>query len=566
METRITSGGQIKRSVLVVEDEAVNREILGEILKERYSVIFAKDGLEALDLMEQNKGRLSLVLLDLLMPNLDGFGVLERVRADGEFKRLPIIVLTADKAAEIKSLEMGAADFITKPYDMPEVILARVQRIIEFFEDRSVIQAAERDEFTGLYSESFFYEYAGVFDRYNPKKQMDAVVFDIDHFHLVNALYGRSYGDKVLKSLSGFLKSYAEAWNGLAARKKDDIFMLYVPSQKNLDSLKDSLDNALKKDCGSSKVRVRIGFCAQSSEVKVEERFEKARVACNTIRDKYNLSVARYDDESRKKTLFSERLIGDVSDGIEKKQFKVFFQPKFGIQGEKPVLKGAEALVRWEHPEFGLVSPGLFIPLFEDNGLIQIVDKFVWREAASKVRLWKDKYKLSLPVSVNVSRIDIHDLNIEDEIMFIVNHFGLEPKDLHLEITESGYSEDSNRLVEVVRSFRDKGFVIEMDDFGSGYSSLNMHSSLPIDVLKMDMKFVREMQKDEKNFRMVKMIMDIAKFLGVPVVAEGVENEEQYKMLKSSGCDIVQGYYFSKPLPAQDFEAFVKELAQQGDF
>ena len=206
-----------------------------------------------------------------------------------------------------------------------------------------------------------------------------------------------------------------------------------------------------------------------------------------------------------------------------------------------------------------MISPGDFIPLFEENGLIQKVDHFVWKEAADKIRGWKDTIGASVPVSVNVSRIDIYDEGFEARVNSLLKEKNLTPADIYLEITESAYSEDAARLIEAVNHLRDMGFKIEMDDFGSGYSSLNMITTIPIDVLKMDMSFVRNMNKDEKCLKLVELVISIAKFLNVPVVAEGVEDAGQVEALKKMGCDIIQGYYFSKPLPAEEFAALLKK-------
>ncbi|HCM92867.1 MAG TPA: diguanylate cyclase, partial [Lachnospiraceae bacterium] len=203
--------------------------------------------------------------------------------------------------------------------------------------------------------------------------------------------------------------------------------------------------------------------------------------------------------------------------------------------------------------------PGDFIPLFESNGLVQKLDHYVWEEAAAQVARWRDRYDFTLPVSVNVSRIDIYDPDLEDRLLSLLEKNSLTCSDLLLEITESAYSDNASRLIEVVNHLREKGFMIEMDDFGSGYSSLNMLTTIPIDVLKMDMQFVRYMLKDEKSLKLCELVMDISRFLDVPVVAEGVEEQAQYDMLKSMGCQIIQGYYFSRPLPAGEFDALIEK-------
>ena len=213
--------------------------------------------------------------------------------------------------------------------------------------------------------------------------------------------------------------------------------------------------------------------------------------------------------------------------------------------------------MRWKHPELGMVSPGVFIPLLEGHGLIRELDNYVWRETAAQIRAWKERLGRSVPVSVNVSRIDMMDPELADTLCGIVRENGIDFSDLHLEITESAYTEDAKQIVEVVSGLRDTGFLIEMDDFGSGYSSLNMLSALPIDVLKLDMMFIRTAFSGTGNTRMIEIILDISHSLSVPMIAEGVETEEQMLTLKKLGCDIVQGYYFAKPMPAGDFESFL---------
>jgi EAL domain-containing protein (putative c-di-GMP-specific phosphodiesterase class I) len=206
-----------------------------------------------------------------------------------------------------------------------------------------------------------------------------------------------------------------------------------------------------------------------------------------------------------------------------------------------------------------MISPGDFIPLFESNGLIQKLDQYVWEEAAKQVGIWKKEYGVSVPFSVNVSRMDIYFPELKENFVRLLNENGLDSHELMLEITESAYSENAEELISIVEKLRAEGFLIEMDDFGSGYSSLNMITSIPIDALKLDMKFVRNMEKDDKSMKLVELVLDIADFLQVPVIAEGVETENQLKLLKERGCDIIQGYYFSKPVSADEFVKFFEK-------
>ncbi len=242
-----------------------------------------------------------------------------------------------------------------------------------------------------------------------------------------------------------------------------------------------------------------------------------------------------------------EIISGD--DIIKNKNFKVYYQPKYNIESSN-----SEALVRWIHPKYGLISPGVFIPLFEERGLIRILDRYVWEEAIKQVALWNKKFNKIIPVSINVSRVDLLDDNIVFILDDLVNKYNVDPNNIYLEITESAYNADINNICDIILRLKEKGFRIEIDDFGSGYSSLNALATIPFDVLKLDMIFVRQMYNNEKTLKMVEIVSDIAKFLNVILIAEGVETKDQLEQLKKFGYHIIQGYYFSKPLTKEDFE------------
>ena len=550
----------IQRKVLVVDDELVNRQILGNIVSCDYTVLYAEDGEQALELIRQNEKTLSLILLDLLMPRLDGYGLLEILQADPELKRIPVIVLTSERDAEVKSLQYGAADFIPKPYDLPEVILARVRRSIELAEDHIMITGAEKDELTGLYTKPFLFQYGRQHDRFCPDMQMDALVLNINRFHLINELQGRQFGDKLLKTIADHINELLKGTDGLACRCDADSFYIYLAHR---ESYEDILSDAAKKfveAVGNTKVSIRLGIYPNANKsISIEQRFDRANMACTAQRAVFQTSYGYYDDELHNKELYNARLINEIDEALETRQFKVFYQPKYNITGDKPCLASAEALIRWQHPELGMISPGAFIPLFESNGLIQKLDRFVWREAAAQIKAWKDRFDRVIPVSVNVSRIDIYDPELEHELLEIVSSNGLKPEEYLLEVTESAYTDNSSQIIETVEKLRSDGFRVEMDDFGSGYSSLNMLAALPIDALKMDMRFVKNIATSDKDMRMVELILEIARYLKVPVIAEGVESQEQYELLKNAGCDIIQGYYFSRPVPPEEFGELIRQ-------
>ena len=551
-----------RRTVMVVDDEEVNRKMLGSILESEYEVIYAEDGRDALFQIGLHKERLSLILLDLLMPELDGYGVLNALRADDELRKIPVIVLTSEKSAEVKSLQLGAADFLSKPYDMPEVILARIRRSIELAEDVNIIKATENDSLTGLYTREFFYEYGHQFDFRYPAMETDAIVLNFNHFHLINELYGRHFGDQVLFRIADGIRDVLADKEGIACRYDADTYYLYIEHSEDYGALMDRIYAGLAELLQTPEVRLRMGVYSDTFRSETfEQRFDRALQACNSLRGKHEMAYAVYDAGMHEKELHDARLLEDFEIALEEKQFKVLYQPKYNIKGEKPRLSSAEALISWMHPEFGRVSPGQFIPLFEENGLIQRLDHYVWSEAAAQMRKWKEEFGDTVPVSVNVSRVDVYDPHIVEFLTGLVEQNGLEPGEYLLEVTESAYTDNSRQIVDVVKRLREKGFKVEMDDFGSGYSSLNMLTTLPIDALKLDMVFVRNLTANSKEMRMVELVLDIAKFLDVPVIAEGVENEEQYHLLKEAGCDVIQGYYFSRPVLHEEFgELIAKHL------
>ena len=549
--------GNRKRQILIVEDEFVNREILKANLDQDYDILLAENGEQALSVAEAEADTLSLVLLDLNLPDMHGMDILRRMKEDDRFSRIPVIVLTSDTEAEVDSLNSGANDFISKPYPMHEIILARVRRTIELSENRDLIRWTERDHLTGLLNREYFYRYAGQYDTFRKNEPTDAVVVDISHFHMINERYGRVYADGVLRRVGEELRELLKVSGGIACRREADTFLVYRPHGEDYAAFLDRLAAAAGGET-RGRIRLRAGVYPNvDRSLDMERRFDHAKMAADSIRGSFTTTVAMYDDALREKEVFAERLLDDFQDALDRKQFLVYFQPKYDIRPDVPVIYGAEALVRWSHPELGMISPGIFIPLFESNGLIRDLDNYVWRAAAEHLRDWKTRLGTSVPVSVNVSRVDMMDPELPDTLRSLVEENGLDFGDLHLEITESAYTQDAAQIVETVSRLRSLGFQIEMDDFGSGYSSLNMLSTLPIDALKLDMQFIRTAFSGGGNLRMLEITIDISDSLSVPMIAEGVETAEQAGKLKEIGCAVVQGYYFARPMPAADFERYL---------
>ena len=556
-----------KRLVLIVDDEIVNRELLGGVLKNEYEIIYASNGQEAMERIREFKDTLSIVLLDLMMPVMSGTEVLKTIKSDPEMQQIPVIVLTSDQESEIESLKLGAIDFIPKPYPQRKVILARVLRTIELSEDKQTTYSAERDPLTGLYNREAFYRYAEQFDQQHRDLEMDAIVVDVNHFHMINERFGTAYGDEMLRHIGERVSEMVVDSGGVVCRSEADTFMVYCPHGNDYKAILENAAIGLAGDNPvNSRIRLRMGvYACVDKALEIERRFDRAKIAADTVRSSFTKTIGIYDDKLHENELYHEQLIEDFHKAINEGQFKVFYQPKFDVRTDEPLLASAEALVRWQHPTLGMISPGVFIPLFEDNGLIQELDSCVWEQTAAQIAQWREKYGFSFQVSANISRIDMYDPELILKLRRIIEKNSLEPGALMLEITESAYTQDSGQIIETVNKLREIGFRIEMDDFGTGYSSLNMISALPIDALRLDMQFLRNAFSERKDTRMLEVIIDIADYLSVPVIAEGVETEEQLSALKTIGCDLVQGYLFSKPVPAKEFERFFTEYRLDGD-
>ena len=548
-----------KRRILIVEDEFVNREILKNLLLDDYEILEAEDGEAALNVLENNSDSLSLILLDLFLPKISGLEVLNVIQA--KYNHLPVIVLTSDKELEVQCLSYGASDFISKPYPDFSIIKARITRVIELFEDRQIIKSTERESLTRLYTKEYFYKYVADEDKHYAHEEFDAIAIGIRSFHVIQERFGSHFSDSLLVRFSKRLRSALQNVSGMVCHLEADTFIAYAKHFEDYEDFFKKISEDFYVDSDNrTPIKIQVGVYQNvDKNVDIDVRFERAKIALNKIRDSAVKNVFIFDDKLKEKELFEEELIEEFPTAIKEKQFVVYYQPKFNIRGDKPTLSSAEALIRWNHPVKGLISPGVFIPLFEEKGLIEQLDLYVWKEAAAQIRRWKEELGKYVPVSVNVSRVDLFDPTLVDTLINITKENGLANSDLLLEITESAATEEINIIIDKINELRMLGFKIEIDDFGTGYSSLSMINKIPLDALKIDMIFIRNAFTSQNDNQMIKIIIDIASYLKVPTIAEGVETIEQVAVLKTLGCDIVQGYYFSKPIPADEFKKFIIE-------
>lgn len=419
---------------------------------------------------------------------------------------------------------------------------------------KNLISATETDDLTGLYNRKFFFQYADRIYHNRPGTPMDAIVVNIEQFHSVNELHGHGTGDRILCALGKEIRAVSREHKGIAGRFEADRFDIYCRHPEDYKAVFTRLQTALDALMPSVEIRLRMGVMPWQEKLEPVQLFDRARTACNMARGQYKERLVVYDELVSAREHYEQRLVHDLRYALDAHEFEVYYQPKFDIRTEPAQVVGAEALVRWRHPELGMISPGDFVPLFEKNGQIGLLDKYVWEQAAAQTARWKASFGSSVPISVNLSRVDLFDASLEETLENILQKNGLDHDAFRLEVTESVYTEHADQVVRVVERLRDKGYKVEMDDFGSGYSSLHMLSAMPIDALKMDRGFIRNIEHGGKDYQLVALILDIAKNLKVPVIAEGVETESQMKLLKELDCEMVQGYYFSRPLPAEEFE------------
>lgn len=550
----------MKKQILVVEDNELNRAILCEILVEEYQVLEAENGQVALDILAERRDSISLILLDMMMPVMDGYTFLDRVKSDPELALIPVIVMTQSdsEADEIAALAHGAADYVPKPY-RPQVILHRAASLINLRENAAMVNQFMYDQLTGLFSKEYFFERVRRQLREHPEREYTIVCSNIENFKLYNDTFGTAAGDLLLRQIADITQAMVGK-TGFCGRFSADRFLCL--QERDLES-KDRKKFGEPSPLTSPQMRrvvMRWGIYEIADRtVPVEQMCDRAMLAADSIKGQYNQYFAVYDDTLRSRLLREKAITDTMETALNEGQFVIYYQPKYSLRGS--CMAGAEALVRWIHPEWGFMSPGEFIPMFEKNGFISRVDQYVWEKVCAQLREWKDKGYPLLPVSVNVSRADVYQVHLDEKLLEIARRYDVDPQYLHLEITESAYTENPNQVVAMVDKLRSRGFVIEMDDFGSGYSSLNMFGRMALDVLKLDMNFVRSQIEGCGSKSILGDVIAMAHRLSLSVVAEGVETREQVERLRAADCDYIQGYYYARPMPADEFEEMLRSKA-----
>lgn len=416
---------------------------------------------------------------------------------------------------------------------------------------------ANYDNLTGIYNRNTFYKQTKRLITENPDKVYAIMRWDIARFKIFNDLFTHEEGDRLLRYISRTLKNIIGT-AGTYARFDSDIFVMCVEAQKgNLDKVMDSIIDKLNEYPVNFDILPRFGiYMIDNINMPINIMCDRANLAHKTVKGSFLKKYAIYNDNLRTSLVKEHEITSEMSIALEQEQFEVYLQPKYDLTYENII--GAEALVRWIHPEKGFISPGAFIPIFERNGFIMKLDEYIWERTCKILRRWIDEGKRVVPISVNISRIDLYNPHLSEFLIGLIRKYDLDPKLLELEITESAYTENSDQLMPVMRKLQEYGFIILMDDFGTGYSSLNMLKDVPVNVLKIDMNFLTEDIERGRGGVILSSIVRMAKWLSLPVVAEGVETNTQVDFLRSIGCNLAQGYYYSRPVPVAEFEKLME--------
>ena len=414
---------------------------------------------------------------------------------------------------------------------------------------------ATHDALTGLYSREYLYERTREAIDGSPDKTFMICFVDIADFKLVNDIFGREFGDYALRCTADSFRSSMRP-GSLYGRLSGDTFGMCIPKELfDAEIAEKALENFVvrQEDKEYHLIMHQGVYEASERDLDVSVMFDRAHMALDSIKDDFNSHLAYYDDAMRKEVLWNQRMVEELPAAIKKRQICPYLQMIVDSEGH---IVGAEALVRWLHPTEGFLAPYCFVPTLEKNGMIAQVDKYMWRCACEILSRWRDN---NLFISVNVSPKDFYFMDVVKELSSLVEEFRVDPARLRVEITETVVMTDEAKRISILKELRAAGFIVEMDDFGSGYSSLNMLKDMPVDVVKIDMAFLRKTEDDARALIILNSIMQMTSNLSLASITEGVETGEQYRRLKNMGCGMFQGYYFAKPMPVEAFEVCLKE-------
>jgi diguanylate cyclase (GGDEF)-like protein len=555
--------------IMIVDDEPINIDVVQAFLEEEkyHNFITVDDSTQAMKQVEET--RPDLLLLDLMMPEVSGFDILSRVRAHPKFKYLPVIILTASTDTENKliALDLGATDFLAKPLDQSELGL-RVRNTLaaKAYQD----QLAYYDALTKLPNRHLFLEDLSwalkMARRHNEKLSLLSI--EIDNFDKVNDTIGLSAGDEVLRLVAHRIQKVIREVD-ILSRSDDEgarmalfhldgsgfsLLINRIPAAEDAAVIAKRIINELSvpMHIGGDDIYVTASIGIATNPPESDESSELLRLASSAKDYAKKLGGNSFQFSSAAiNTMYEkrQRLEAQLRKALEKNEFVLYYQPKVEIK--TGVVKGVEALLRWENDE-RLVSPGEFIPLAEETGLIVPIGEWVLREACRQLRIWHQSARIPISMAVNLSAKQFSDANFLSRVKGIISSSGIETRFLTLELTESLLLGNIDDKIKLMKRLKAMGLKLSLDDFGTGYSSLSYLRKLPLDELKIDRSFIMELSESADSRAIVSTIVFLARSLKLSIVAEGIEKKEELEFLKKLGCHQYQGFFFSRPVPSNE--------------
>ncbi|MBP3569134.1 MAG: bifunctional diguanylate cyclase/phosphodiesterase [Lachnospiraceae bacterium] len=409
-----------------------------------------------------------------------------------------------------------------------------------------------KDSLTGLYDKwSFFFQVQELLKQ--PKEEKYQLLYsDIKSFKLVNDLFGFAAGDRMICQIAEALRELP-CKGAVYARLEADRFGIFTPERYASDMIHLLTEREFLVEVGNPYiVHIDVGiYEIDDKTISVSLMCDRAKMALDTIKEDQSKHVAYFKETMREQMLKEQMLYGELHRAIKNREMTIYLQ---GLFDAEETIVGAEALVRWNHPTKGVLTAGSFVETLEKNGLIVILDQYIWELACEQLKKWELEGKSNIALSVNISAKDFETINVCEVLTGLVKKHKILPEKLRLEITETALMQDIESNLKIVDALRENGFIVEIDDFGSGYSSLNMLKDITADVIKLDMKFLQKCKDEQRSKTILQAMVKLMKQLGMQVVVEGVETREQFELLKEYQCDLFQGYYLMRPQPVAGFE------------
>ncbi len=581
----ITSSSELSLtpSLLVVDDLPENIHELLEALKSDYRIMVARNGNQALEIV-LGPTPPDLILLDVMMPEMDGYEVCRRIKDTPAGDRIPVIFVTVVDATEqkVKGFELGAADYITKPFDIDEVRarvrthleLSRLQRFLEDLvaQRSAMLQVSEekyrtlahRDSVTGLPNRVLFAELLehALLHAQRSQQPFALLHIDLDKFATINESLGARQGDKLLAEVSRRLQGLVPERDAVARLGADEFNVLLscgegIPVDLAAQRMIDAIAEPFLLEGNKVYCSACIGIALYPADGNTAEALQgSADVALHQAKAHGRGSLRFHSAEMTRKARHRLTMETELRRALAQDELRLHFQPQIDLLSGD--ITGMEALVRWQHPERGMVPPGDFIPLAEESGLIVPLGEWVLQQACRQIRQWQQAGLPVPQVAVNVSALQLSQGRLVESVRRALAETGIQPQQLELEITETLVMADREASFRSLADLQALGVQLSIDDFGTGYSSLGYLQQLEADKLKIDMSFVRDMTTSSGNASIVRAIIALGHSLGLEVIAEGVEDVGQARYLRALQCDVMQGFLISRPLPAEQIEAFVR--------